>query len=166
MKWIMAVFLAAVCYMAGMAVAAASQRRAELLGQLVKELQLLGIRIVSRLETVEDALRESRAELFIRISDFLREGEEVTDAWKRASEEITAPGKCADCLLDEELKVLNAMFSRLGACTREEQRVEIDACIAQIECLRSAAQEQAMEKKRLYPPVALLGGLTLCILVL
>lgn len=166
MKWTMALFLVVLCYMAGVSVAAASRRRAELLGELEKELKLLGIRIVSRLETVESALSESGTELFVRISYYLREGEEVLNAWKRVCEENASKGKCADCLLDEELKLLNALFSKLGICSREEQCVEIDTCIARIECIRTAAQEQAMERKRLYPSVALLGGLALCIFVL
>lgn len=153
------------CTLAGRSFAWASGRRKRLLEQALEALKMLRMQIVSLLEPLAEALRQSEFSLFAATAGRLPECPSASEAWKSVLSRETRRGGIADSLQKRELDALERLFERLGESGRAAQDDAIRACIASIEEALNEARTKSEQADRLCTSMGLLLGLTIAVLL-
>ena len=162
MKLILACVVVIASMLIGRAYAGGGARRARLLSEMMDALQILRIAMLDRLAPLRAALEASACAVFRSVGAEMQ-GKSAAEAWKRVRDAQMRRGGMIDCLAEEDLCVLDALFDGLGASGRAPQEALISGALRSLGCLEAEARKNGLEKRRLYTTLGLLGGIALAI---
>lgn len=162
----LAICVALCSTLCGKAAADAVRRRYRVLDLLAEGIQTLRIHMTGMLQPVPCALENAGCEIMTRVAEGMGEGCSAGDAWRAVRDVVARRGGAADALTEDDLDVLDALFSGLGQSGREEQEALLDAAWRRICRLRDEALKKAGEADRLYVSLGLLIGLMLALIVI
>ena len=166
LRVVLAAVVVVCCGLCGRSMAWSAARRQRLTGEILNGLRMLRVQIVSMLEPLDRALRQTGLALFVMTADALSEAGAASEAWKTVCAKECRRGGAADCLEQGEREALDKLFGRLGESGRSAQDTAIHACITAMEQFHSEACERAATTGRLYGSVGFLTGLAIAVLMI
>ncbi len=162
MKLVFACVIAIASMMIGRAYAGGGARRAGLLSGMMDALQIMRIAMLDRLLPLRTALAQSASPIFCSIGEQM-EARSAADAWREVRAAQRRRGGLIDCLAEEDLCALDALFDGLGSSGRAQQEVLISNALKTLGCLEAEARKKGHEKDRLYTTLGLLAGIAVAI---
>ena len=153
------------CMLAARSLSGALFRKCRMLDELISALRSLRISIVDRLEPMKMALTFSGAKLFEWTAGEIRQDVTAAEAWKLVRQRATVRGGMADCLGDDELRALDALFDCLGRTSGSRQELSIQNCVSALEEIRAEEKRKLKETSRLYTRLGILTGLAVAVLI-
>ena len=150
----------------GKAAADAVRRRARALDSLADGLRTLRVHMLGMVEPLQCALEHSECPVLTLGGEGMKEGRSAGDVWRDRRRTASRRGGPAEALTEADLRVLDALFERLGQCCREKQEALLDSAIQSVERLLDSARKRAAEADRLYLSLGLLVGLMLALIVI
>lgn len=143
----------------------ARRRRFELLGELLAAMRVLRLRILNSMEPLGILLRKSDSKLFRDLGNSLREDCSLWECWQELRDAGLKRGCALDCLAEDDVRLLDGFFQRLGGSGREEQMELFSGCIAQLEEAQAQARRNFSEASKTYTALGALVGIAVCILI-
>ena len=143
----------------------ARRRRFELLGELLAAMRVLRLRMLNSMEPLGILLRKSDSRLFRDLGNSLREDCGLRECWEELRAAATKRGCMLDCLTEDDLRLLDGFFQRLGGSGREEQMELFSDCIAQLEEAQTQARKSFSDASKTYTALGALVGIAVCILI-
>ena len=166
LRLVLAAVIVAGCGLCGRSMAWSAARRQRLIGEILDALRMLRVQIVSMLEPLDRALRQTEMPLFVSVADALAGAGGTSEAWKTVCTKECRRGALADCLEQGDRDVLDRLFEHLGESGRTAQDAAIRACIEALETIHAGARERAATTGRLYGTVGFLTGLAIAVLMI
>ena len=160
----LAVALVAGCTLCGKALAGAERRRAELLAALAGGVRALRPRMIGLFEPLRQGLSASDCPLLNQLSAAMEEAGSALQAWEKLKRE-SRRGSAVSCLTDGDLRILDALFQKLGESGREAQGLLLDETARALEGQVGEARQSAERAEKLYVTLGLLVGLMLALIV-
>ena len=142
------------------------KRRQELLGELLAALRVLRLRMLNSMEPLGILLRKSDAALFRQLGNSLWEGAGLAESWEKLRAEETKRGKAMDSLTEEDVRLLDGFFARLGGSGRDEQGELFSDVIARLEEAHARAKQAFSEASKTYTALGALVGIGICIIII
>ena len=161
-KLILACVIAIASMMIGRAYASGGARRARLLSGMMDALQIMRVMMLDRLMPLKTVLVQSASPVFRCIGKQM-EDSSAADAWRDVRTAQRQRGGLIDCLAEEDLCALDALFEGLGVSGRAQQEVLISNALKAFGCLEAEARKNGLEKSRLYTTLGLLAGIAIAI---
>ena len=143
----------------------ARRRRFELLGELLAAMRVLRLRMLNSMEPLGILLRKSDSRLFRDLGNSLREDCGLWECWEELRSAGRKRGCALDCLAEDDVRLLDGFFQRLGGSGREEQMELFSSCIAQLEEAQAQAHRNFSEAAKTYTALGALVGIAVCILI-
>lgn len=143
----------------------ARKRRFELLGDLLAAMRVLRLRLLNSMEPLGILLRKSDSRLFRDLGNSLREDCSLRECWEELRSMATQRGCMLDSLTEDDLRLLDSFFQRLGSSGREEQMELFSCCIAQMEEAQMQARKCFSDASKTYTALGALVGIAVCILI-
>lgn len=150
---------------AGRMLSGARRRRYELLEELLAAMRVLRLRMLNSMEPLGILLRKSDSRLFQDLGNGLWEGCGLWECWQGLRGELARRGRMLDCLTEDDLRLLDGFFQKLGGSGREEQRELFSSAIAQLEEAQNQARSSFSDASRTYTALGALIGIAVCILI-
>lgn len=166
LRLVLAAVIVAGCGLCGRSMACSAVRRQRLIGEMLDALRLLRVQIVSMLEPLDRALRQTDLPLFAATADALAGVDRASEAWRAVCARECRRGGAADCLEQGDRDVLDRLFEHLGESGRAAQDAAIRACIEAMEAIHAEAKERAAATGKLYGSVGFLTGLAIAVLII
>lgn len=158
------VVLAAVgAALVGRSLGAVPARRARVLREAMDALQILRIQMLERLLPLHAALAQARFEPFRMVGERMAAGGDAAGAWRVLLPTFSRRGGVLDCLAQEDMAALAALFEGLGVGARAEQEALLSKTARELGRLEGEAAKAGAEKGKLYTTLGLLCGLMLAI---
>lgn len=133
--------------------------RARQLREVIDALELISVRLNQGGVRLSDVFRESTCALFQDVGREMHGGLRPADAWARVMQRRN------DALMSPEKSVLSALFSDLGERSRSETTAKLNAILAELIQIERTARERAARAEKLYPPMGMLAGLAIAVLM-
>ena len=150
---------------AGKMLSNARKRRFDLLGELLAAMRVLRLRMLNSMEPLGILLRKSDSRLFRDLGNALREDFGLRECWEELRLAATRRGCMLDSLTEDDLRLLDGFFQRLGGSGREEQMELFSSTIAQLEEAQTQARKCFSDASRTYTALGALVGIAVCILI-
>lgn len=150
---------------AGKMLSSARKRRFDLLGELLAAMRVLRLRMLNSMEPLGILLRKSDSRLFRDLGNALREDCGLRECWEELRLAATRRGCMLDSLIEDDLRLLDGFFQRLGGSGREEQMELFSFTIAQLEEAQTQARKCFSDASRTYTALGALVGIAVCILI-
>ena len=166
LRFVLAAVIVAGCGLCGRAMAWSAARRQRLTGGILDALRMLRVQVVSMLEPLDRALRQTDLPLFVSVADALAGAGCASEAWQTVCARECRRGGMADCLEQGDRDVLDRLFEHLGESGRTAQDAAIRACIEAMEAIHAEAGERAATTGKLYGSVGFLMGLAIAVLMI
>ena len=143
----------------------ARKRRFELLGELLAAMRVLRLRMLNSMEPLGILLRKSDSRLFRDLGNALREDCGLRECWEELRSAATRRGCMLDSLTEDDLRLLDGFFQRLGGSGREEQMELFSSTIAQLEEAQAQARKCFSDAAKTYTALGALVAIAVCILI-
>ena len=143
----------------------ARKRRFELLGELLAAMRVLRLRMLNSTEPLGILLRKSDSRLFRDLGNSLREDCGLRECWEELRVAATRRGCMLDSLTEDDLRLMDGFFQRLGGSGREEQMELFSSTIAQLEEAQAQARKCFSDAAKTYTALGALVGIAVCILI-
>lgn len=150
----------------GRVFADAKKRRADQLSKLCQAIERLPVVMLERRMPLDQALSRVGHEGFNAVSRAMKSERSADMAWKASLGELRAKDGELSALEDDEIEILNGMFSSLGLSGAAEQRILLDGTREALSALYDKARKKADEQAKLYSTLGLLTGLAVAILLI
>ena len=164
LRLILAAALTLGCTMCGKSLAGAARRRTELLAGLAAGVRSLRLRMISLFEPVRQGLSMSDCPLLVQLSGVMEGGGSAAQAWARIKRKARPPSAVA-CLTDQDRRILDALFDKLGESGRSAQEMLLDGAAKALEAQAADSRREAERAEKLYVTLGLLIGLILALIV-
>lgn len=143
----------------GVRLARRASLRARQLREMIDALELISVRLNQGGARLCDAFSESACAPFQDVGKEMRGGLRPSDAWARVMQRRN------DALINPEKNALSALFSDLGERSRSETTAKLNAVLAELIQIEHTAREHAARAEKLYPPMGMLAGLAIAVLM-
>lgn len=162
---ILAISIVVCSAFSGKAFAAAAQKRAALINEMIEGLRLLRIYMTGMMEDVSRALMQTGNKILNIIGEEMTRGGNAAEAWKNVSISPKFQNIGLNALKREERDVIERLFARLGESDRESQKVLIESCIKALEDRLPEARKKAVEAEKTYAMLGFLIGIIIALVV-
>lgn len=153
------------CTCVGRMLSNGRKRRMDLLSDILAAMRVLRLRILNSMEPVGVLLRKSELFLFRELGNGLWEGESLNECWIKMRDSFTKRGQPLDCMMNEDVALLDSFFSGLGKSGREEQNNLFAVSIAQLEDTLRQARNHYADCAKLYTALGALVGVGICVII-
>ena len=133
--------------------------RAWQLREMIDALELISVQLNQGGVRLGDAFGESACAPFQDVGKEMRSGLRPADAWARVMQRRN------DVLMTPEKNALSTLFSDLGERSRSETTAKLNAVLAELVQIERTACERAARAEKLYPPMGMLAGLAIAVLM-
>lgn len=150
----------------GRMLAAAQERRAAVLQEMLTDVRRLHVEMLERRTPIREALDACSGSICRETAKRMREGNTPFSAYRQASASLRMKGGALDCLAEGDMAALERLFVGLGKGSVGNQRALLIDAAEEIERLLHQARRRREEQGKLYASLGAMGGLALALLLL